>query len=155
MQAIMVKISQNHKWNQQVTNHRCYSSHLVGTSETTRATSFSTKEIHFNKWLSGLIDGDGSFQVSKKGYTSCEITVALHDERMLRTIQNFLGGSIKLRSGAQAVRWRLHNKSGMINLVNRVNGNIRHSNRLLQLNKVCVTLGLQVISANVLHKDHA
>ena len=155
MQAIMVKISQNHKWNQQVTKNRCYSSYLVGTSETTRATSFSTKEIHFNQWLSGLIDGDGSFQVSKKGYTSCEITVALHDERMLRTIQNFLGGSIKLRSGAKAVRWRLHNKPGMINLVNRVNGNIRHSNRLLQLNKVSATLGLQVISANHLHKDHA
>lgn len=155
LQAIMVKISQNHKWNQQVTKNRYYSSYLVGTSETTRATSFTTKEIHFNQWLSGLIDGDGSFQVSKKDYTSCEITVALHDERMLRTIQNFLGGSIKLRSGAQAVRWRLHNKSGMINLLNRVNGKIRHSNRLLQLNNVSATLGLQVISANVLHEDHA
>jgi hypothetical protein len=73
---------------------------------------------------------------------------------MLRTIQNFLGGSIKLRSGAQAVRWRLHNKSGMINLVNRVNGNIKHSNRLLQLNNVSATLGLQVVSASVIHKDH-
>lgn len=155
LQAIMVKISQNHKWNQQVTKNRCYSSHLVGTSETTRATYFSEREIQFNQWLSGLIDGDGSFQVSKKGYTSCEITVALCDERMLRTIQNFLGGSIKLRSGAQAVRWRLHNKSGMINLVNRVNGNIRHSSRLLQLNNICATLGLNVITANVLHKDHA
>jgi len=154
MQAIMVKISQNHEWNQQVTKNRYYSSHLVGTSETTRATLFSTKEIHFNQWLSGLIDGDGTFQVSKKGYTSCEITVGLHDERMLRTIQNFLGGSIKLRSGAQAVRWRLHNKSGMINLINRVNGNIRHSNRLLQLNNVSATLGLEVVSANVLHKDN-
>ena len=81
-----------------------HKSSLVETSETTRATLFSTKEIHFNQWLSGLIDGDGTFQVSKKGYTSCEITVGLHDERMLRTIQNFLGGSIKLRSGAQAVR---------------------------------------------------
>jgi hypothetical protein len=49
MQAIMVKISQNHEWNQQVTKNRYYSSYLVGTSETTRATLFSTKEIHFNQ----------------------------------------------------------------------------------------------------------
>jgi ubiquinol-cytochrome c reductase cytochrome b subunit len=41
----------------------------------------------------------------------------------------------------------------MINLVHRVNGNIKHSNRLLQLNNVSATLGLQVVSANVLHKD--
>jgi len=42
----------------------------------------------------------------------------------------------------------------MINLINRVNGNIRHSNRLLQLNNVSATLGLEVVSANVLHKDN-
>ena len=94
------------------------------------------------------------FKLVKKGYTSCEITVALHDERILRTIHKFLARSIKLRSGAQAVRWRLHNKSGMINFVNRVNGNIKHSNRLLQLNNVSATLGLEVVNANVLHKDN-
>lgn len=104
VQAFIVKISQPGKWNQQVTNDRRYSSYLVGTSETTRATLFSVKENYFNQWLAGLIDGDGSFQVSKKGFTSCEITVALHDEHMLRIIQNKLGGSIKPRSGVRAVR---------------------------------------------------
>jgi len=104
MHAFMVKIPKIYKCNQQVTKDRRYSSYLVGTSETTRATLFSQRENYFNQWLAGLIDGDGSLQVSKKGFTSCEITVALHDEHMLRVIQNKLGGSIKPRSGVRAIR---------------------------------------------------
>jgi ubiquinol-cytochrome c reductase cytochrome b subunit len=61
--------------NQQVTK-RTLSSFLVGTSETIRTSD------RFNEWLSGLIDGDGSLLVSKKGYISCEITVALKDEKV-------------------------------------------------------------------------
>jgi hypothetical protein len=106
------------------------SSYLVGTSETTRTS-------RFNEWLAGLIDGDGSLLISKKGYSSCEITVHLSDEKMLRLIQNQLGGSIKPRSGVQAVRWRLHNEKGMLDLINRINGNIRHSSRLKQLHHLC------------------
>jgi len=49
MQAFMVKIPLVDKWNQQVTNDRNYSSYLVGTSETTRATLFSSKENYFNQ----------------------------------------------------------------------------------------------------------
>jgi ubiquinol-cytochrome c reductase cytochrome b subunit len=152
--AVLVKIPQIHKWNQQVTNGRSFSSHLVGTSETTRATSFDKKETIFNQWLAGLIDGDGCFLKSKTGYSSCEITVALEDERMLRIIQNKLGGAIKARSGVKAIRWRLHNRPGMLDLVNRINGYIRHNNRLLQLNQVCVALGLQLLSPDTLHKEH-
>ena len=152
--AVLVKVPFTRKWNQPVTNGRCYSSHLVGTSETTRATSYDKKETRFNQWLAGLIDGDGTLQVSKAGYSSCEITVSLADERMLRIIQNKLGGAIKPRSGVQAIRWRLHNRTGMIDLVNRVNGYIRHNNRLVQLNRVCTTLGLQILSPDNLHMEH-
>ena len=102
--AVLVKNPVIRMWNQPVTNDRSYSSHLVGTSETTRATSFGSNETRFNQWLAGLIDGDGSLLVSKAGYSSCEITVALADERMLRIIQNKLGGSIKPRSGVPAIR---------------------------------------------------
>ena len=101
---------------------RYMSSHLVGTSETTRTSKF-------NQWLAGLIDGDGSLLISKKGYPSCEITVHLTDEKMLRVIQKQLGGSIKPRTGVQAVRWRLHNREGVLNLINRINGEIRNSSR--------------------------
>lgn len=152
--AVLVKVPVIRKCNQPVTKERSYSSYLVGTSETIRATSFGLQETRFNQWLAGLIDGDGSLQVSKTGYSSCEITVALADERMLRIIQDKLGGSIKPRSGVQAIRWRLHNRSGMIDLVNRINGYIRHSSRLVQLNHVCAVIGVQPLSSDALHKKH-
>lgn len=157
--AMLVKIpksplSPKRKCNQPVTNDRSYSSHLVGTSETTRATTFSHQEIIFNQWLAGLIDGDGCLLVSKAGYTSCEITVALADERLLRTIQNKLGGSIKPRSGVQAIRWRLTNRAGMLDLISRINGYIRHTGRFVQLNRVCAVLGIPLLNSDILHSQH-
>jgi len=73
---------------------------------------------------------------------------------MLRVIQNKLGGSIKPRSGVQAIRWRLHNREGMLDLLTRVNGYIRHTSRLVQFNRVCAVLGLQVLSPDTLHSKH-
>jgi ubiquinol-cytochrome c reductase cytochrome b subunit len=78
----------------------------------------------------------------------------LSDEYVLRYIQNKLGGSIKLRSGAKAVRYRLHNKVGMINLINRINGKTRHTSRLKQLNLVCIILGLDFLLPDKLHIKH-
>jgi hypothetical protein len=101
-----------------------------------------------------LIDGNGSLLISKQGYISCEITMSLIDEYTLRYIQNRLGGSVKLRSGAKTLRYRLDNKEGMINLINRINGKIRHSARLKQLNLICIRLGLQLIIPDRLHFGH-
>lgn len=92
---------------------------------------------NWNEWLAGLIDGDGSFLLSKKGYASLEITMDIRDEHALQIIKNVYGGSIKLRSGTKALRYRLHHKSGLLNLINDTNGHIRNSNRLVQLNKIC------------------
>lgn len=125
--------------NQQVTKN-IYLNSLVGTSEAECSQTLSNEE--FNEWLAGLIDGDGCFLVSKQGYTSCEITVGLNDEPLLLYIKKWLGGSVKYRSGCRAVRWRLHNKYGMINLVNIVNGFIRNSKRTIQLQRVCETLNI-------------
>ena len=121
---------------------------LVGTSEAIRMLNLNkvsqAKFIHsinydnkWNQWLAGLIDGDGSFLLSKKGYASLEITMDIRDEHALQIVKNAYGGSIKLRSGANALRYRLHHKSGLLKLINDVNGHIRNSNRLLQLNKIC------------------
>lgn len=155
--AVLVKVTDLFFRNQPVTNSRRYSSYLVGTSETTRVISLNTKdknEIRFNQWLAGLIDGDGCLLLNKLGYTSCEITVSLNDERILRIIQNKLGGSIKIRSGVKALRWRLHNRPGMINLINRINGYIRHSGRFIQLCHVCAELNIPVLNPDNLHKTH-
>ena len=142
--------------NQQVTKRFNF---LLGTSETTRPLSSkfslnkeninnsnnSLKDKGLNEWLAGLIDGDGSLLVSKSGYTSCEITMSLQDEHALAIIKQKLGGSIKLRSGVKALRYRLHNDRGIRDLVNRINGNIRHTSRLKQLEKVCLKLNIPII----------
>ena len=126
--------------NSQVT--KAYNS-LVGTSEAirmlnenTKLTKKTKKNKKWNQWLAGLIDGDGSFLLSKKGYASLEITMDIRDEHALQKVKNVYGGSIKLRSGANALRYRLHHKAGLLKLINDVNGHIRNSNRLVQLNKL-------------------
>ena len=122
---------------------------LVGASETTRPLSskqaFANNDESWNEWLAGLIDGDGSLLLSKSGYPSCEITMSLQDEHALAIIKQKLGGSIKLRYGAKALRYRLHNNSGMLELINRINGNIRHTSRLKQLESVCLRLNVPII----------
>jgi len=127
-----------------------HKSSLVGTSETTRAAPYDKS---FCEWLAGLIDGDGCLLVSKKGYTSLEITMDLNDLPCLKYIQNKLGGSIKMRSGAKAWRYRLHNKQGMIDLIHCINGSIRHSSRLKQLHQVCQQLDIPVILPSNLDKN--
>lgn len=116
----------------------------VGTSETIRLLKIDTRinhnnniSINWKEWLAGIIDGDGSFLLSKKGYASLEIIMDIRDEHALQIIKNVYGGSIKLRSGTNALRYRLHHKSGFINLIKDVNGLIRNSHRLIQLNKIC------------------
>jgi len=125
-------------------------SSLVGTSETTRAATYTKA---FSEWLAGIIDGDGSLQLSKQGYTSLEITMGLEDLPCLRYIQDKLGGSVKMRSGAKAYRYRLHNKQGMITLIHCINGYIRHTSRLQQLHRVCVQLNIPVVMPLSLNKN--
>jgi ubiquinol-cytochrome c reductase cytochrome b subunit len=74
---------------------------------------------------------------------------------MLRQIQNKFGGAIKKRSGANALRYRLSNKEGMLKLVHCVNGNIRNSKRLTQLYKICSLLEIEVIQPKKLTIENA
>jgi Cytochrome C and Quinol oxidase polypeptide I/LAGLIDADG endonuclease len=152
----MFRLSKNVKLEIQSAGNQRFITNLVGTSETTCTT---TDSLSFNKtfcqWLAGLIDGDGSLQVSKKGYASCEITMGIADEHCLRYIQNKLGGSIKLRSGVKAFRWRLHNKQGMITLIHCINGHIRHSSRILQLHRVCQQLNITPLAPSLITKENA
>jgi len=131
-------------------NQRPYSTSLVGTSETTRAAPYPKA---FCEWLSGIIDGDGCFLVSKKGYTSLEVTMSMEDLPLLQFIKTKLGGGLKMRSNAKAYRYRLHNKEGMLKLIACVNGHIRHSSRLHQLHRICTYLGVPCQSPKPLNKE--
>jgi len=76
-------------------------------------------------------------------------------EHALKIIKNVYGGSIKLISGANALRYCLRHKSGFLALVNDVNGHIRNSNRLVQLNQICVKYEIKLIYPKKLNYDNA
>jgi ubiquinol-cytochrome c reductase cytochrome b subunit len=69
----------------------------------------------------------------------------IRDEHALQIIKNVYGGSIKLVSGKKALRYCLRHKQGFLALVNDVNGEIRNSYRLMQLNKICLKYGIALI----------
>lgn len=104
--------------------------------------NIAQQENLWNQQLAGLIDGDGSFLISKTGYTSLEITMDIYDLQILNQVKQKLGGSVKRRSSSQSYRFRLHNKAGMLDVISRVNGKIRQSKRVVQLQKICHLYGI-------------
>ena len=91
----------------------------------------------FHEWLGGLIDGDGCFLLSKKGYASLEIVTQLRDKKCLYLIKQKFGGSVKLYSGNNYLRYKLHHKEGLLNLIDKINGLLQNPIRILQLGKIC------------------
>jgi hypothetical protein len=98
-----------------------------------------------NEWLAGLIDGDGCFLLSKKGYASLEIVMELRDQHCLYKIKQIFGGSIKVRTGKNHLRYRLHDKKGLLFLINSVNGEIRNPIRILQLGRICEKYKIELL----------
>lgn len=109
----------------------------------TKTRSAHKSPLFFSHWLAGVIDGDGSLLVSRAGYTSCEITVAEKERQILQIIKSALGGSIKVRSGVHALRWRLHNREGMRNLLQLISGKLCLPERQEQLKKCCAALQIE------------
>lgn len=101
-------------------------------------------DLSFKQWLAGLIDGDGYFLLTKKGYNSCEITMDARDKKALYLIKHRYGGRIKQVSNANAFKYKLRHKAGLILLINDINGFIRNPTRLLQMNKLCVKFNIQL-----------
>lgn len=98
----------------------------------------------FYEWLAGYIDGDGCFLLSKKGYASLEIVTQLRDKKCLYLIKQKFGGSVKLYSGNNYLRYRLHHKEGLLNLIDKVNGLLQNPIRILQLGKICEKYNLKL-----------
>ena len=133
----------------------------VGISEAIRL--FSTKkdiklsesEKKFSQWLAGIIDGDGCFQLSKKGYASLEIVMETRDKHCLYLIKQKFGGSVKIKSDVNWLRYRLHHKVGLTSLIENVNGFLRNPNRILQLGKRCEKYNMPVKPSEILTYDSA
>jgi hypothetical protein len=66
------------------------------------------------------------------------------DKKALYEIKQKYGGSIKLVSNANALRYKLRHKKGLISLINDVNGHLRNPARLLQINKLCVKYNIEL-----------
>ena len=114
-----------------------------GDNEPEPSHNFEGEEnVKFFEWLAGIIDGDGCFLVSKKGYCSLEIVTQLRDKKILYLIKQKFGGSVKLISGNNHLRYRLHHKVGLLKLINKINGLIRNPIRILQLGRICEIYGV-------------
>lgn len=108
-------------------------------------TNTNPKDLQFYEWLAGLIDGDGYFNLSKKGIARFNIVMDIRDKAALTYIQQKLGGSIYNISNEKALKYQLTSKKNLINLINNVNGLIRNPTRLLQMNKLCNKYNIALI----------
>lgn len=98
----------------------------------------------WNEWFAGLTDGDGCFYINKNEKSiSFELTTHITDSRIVRNIKNILkGGSVKLRSHSNSIRYRVKKKSVIIDIVNRLNGKLYNPARVEQFQKVCQLLNI-------------
>lgn len=128
---------------------------VQGSSETARM--FTTNKsslgtgghrLKIREWIAGVIDGDGYFGISKKGYCSLEIVMEPRDIACLYKIKNRYGGTIKASSNA--VRYRLHHIQGITAVINDLNGLLYNFIRITQFQKVCKLLDIQYISPSLL-----
>ena len=139
---------------------------LVGTSETVRmfSTCLSKNEhtkgnddtdLKVRQWIAGVIDGDGNFHISKKGYVELSVVMEPRDIACLYKIKQRYGGSVKATSHAKAVRFRLHHMAGIQQVIKDVNGLIQNPVRLLQFKKVCLLYIVETIPSIELKYDSA
>ena len=168
VKAVIVKILDKEKNNLQITKARILEiyksrernsglSMLVGISEAIRLLSTHKKgeeKKRWDEWLAGLIDGDGCFQLSKKGYASLEIVMETRDKHCLYQVKQRYGGSVKMRSGVNWLRYRIHHKKGLLKLIEAVNGEIRNPARLGQLKKISEKYEIELIQPRKLEYNN-
>jgi hypothetical protein len=105
----------------------------------------NSSSLAFNEWLAGVIDGDGYFNLSKKGIARFNVVMDIRDKEVLYEIKHKFGGSIYTISNANALKYQLSGKVGLIALINAVNGLIRNPVRMLQMNKLCVKYEIELL----------
>ena len=113
-------------------------------SNTSINKSLSDNKI-FNEWLSGLIDRGGHFNLTKKGIARLIIIMDIRDKKALFDIRHKFGGSIRTIARANALKYQISHKKGLIALLEAVNGLIRNPSRLLQMNKLCVKYRIELL----------
>jgi nitrogen fixation protein FixH len=69
----------------------------------------------------------------------------IRDKSALYEIKHKLGGSIYTMANANALRYQLSHRKGLIVLIKGVNGLIRNPTRMLQMNKLCLKYGIELL----------
>ena len=120
-------------------------------SETICQISNLKNEESFFKWLAGIIDGDGNFDIRKLNSKLIlkAIRIKLHDRdlRILTHIQDTLHiGRIRADKNKPHSMWIVSTKAEMIYLINKLNGLIRL--KVDGLQKSCNYLGIEYKEAN-------
>lgn len=110
-----------------------------------------SENIKFWKWLAGILDGDGSFDVRKENniFKLKEIRIKLHerDVRILTRIQNTLHiGKIRKDKRKPYVIYSVCRKADMLYIFNNINGFIRL--KLKNFKFGCEYLNLKYIEPN-------
>lgn len=124
-----------------------------GFSETTRQISdLKGRDLkEFFKWLAGIIDGDGNFDIrsinSKLVLKAIRIKLHDRDIRILSHIQNILHiGRIRSDKNKPHSMWIISKKEEMLFLINNINGLIRL--KVIGFKKSCDYLGIDYKEAN-------
>ena len=125
-------------------------------SETIRQLS-DVNNSEFFKWLAGVIDGDGNFDLrninSKLVLKAIRIKLHNRDIRILSYIQNTLHiGRIKMDKNKPHSLWVISKKVEMIFLIDKLNGLIRL--KVDGLRKSCEYLNIEFKEANYNIKEY-
>lgn len=99
----------------------------------------------FFEWLAGVIDGNGHFTLTKKGSANFKLIVDIKDISLLYEIKHKFGGSIRSISNYKSVKYKLNHKKGILELVYSVNGLIRNPSKMVQMNKLCLKYGIDLL----------
>ena len=132
--------STNLTWEREIST--CSSSSCISSK---RRGGKSSPNNKFNEWLAGVIDSNGSIKLSKEGNASLEVVKETRDKACLIKIKDAFGGSIRLRSGVNWLRYRLHHKEGIIAIINSINGQLLNPVRQAQFEELCEKISVEVI----------
>eukprot|EP00879_Flechtneria_rotunda_P000216 GHRR01000290.1.p2 GENE.GHRR01000290.1~~GHRR01000290.1.p2 ORF type:complete len:364 (-),score=-66.26 GHRR01000290.1:4664-5755(-) len=119
---------------------------LINKKMTIQTEKTIQQESKWNDWFAGLTDGDGCFYINKReNSVSFEVTTHLTDSRVVYDIKNHLkAGTVKVRSNAQAIRYRVKQKTVILDIVSRLNGKLHNPARLQQFSSICTLLNVEL-----------
>jgi hypothetical protein len=112
-------------------------------------------ELKLRQWIAGLIDGDGYFHISKKGYVELSVVTEPRDIACLQKLKSRYGGSVKATSHANAIRFRLHHKAGIFSVIGDINGLIQNPVRLAQFKQICLLYNIPILPNVELNYNNA